>query len=658
MSSFTLNDQQLRAELLRFGETVPPITNRNRPDLLARLEILRAAEKRPSRASPARPRASGPSRSRPVPGLIELSDSDTDAPVRPSQRSIPIPNSPPSTSKISSEVEQSRKKNFFFRRNGNQKNFFFSFSSFLVARHRKEIENLISSARERTLAANSSISSSTPFRSNEPITTPFRSTSSSSSSSSAFTRSKTNVESERKTPAKPSAFQRSNAAIRTFWTQNRELILNILKALLFGILFGGTLILAKNFLPVLIPNRTGEILIENQIEKFIRIFSFFSFFRNHLYDRKCDVVSRNGPDGRRCSRFSRCEVDCGLRPAKDLSVTKGEVQRFLNEKGFKFEEGEKQRWETLIHYIWDKPEDEILVLDKSDKIIAENVEAAVKLRSENSIRPLTCRLRKRFHATLQQLALIALGTSGILSLIWFLKRRATQNREKENAYKTFVDDILQMLENQYEEHLRDPTNTQPWLAISHIRDMLIPVADRKKLKELWQRAQKQISESESRVRAETQVIHGEEFDVWRWIQPKSSSSPSSPRKRRVVSFFEIFSSSSFLFLIDSLSFRNHQKLRMKIVTSLFHRIGIDDDEIDLVVDSIQNRCATVRRIEHIGIHANFVYLKFSTKEGAAQGFHLLNNWRYNGREIVAKYLRLHRYYDHFPEARDSGPSNN
>ena len=57
----------------------------------------------------------------------------------------------------------------------------------------------------------------------------------------------------------------------------------------------------------------------------------------------------------------------------------------------------------------------------------------------------------------------------------------------------------------------------------------------------------------------------------------------------------------------------------------------DDDEIDLVVDSIQNRCATVQRIEHIGIHSIFVYLKFSSKEAAAQGFHLLNNWRYHGR---------------------------
>lgn len=30
---------------------------------------------------------------------------------------------------------------------------------------------------------------------------------------------------------------------------------------------------------------------------------------------------------------------------------------------------------------------------------------------------------------------------------------------------------------------------------------------------------------------------------------------------------------------------------------------------------------------------------------------------FQGREIIAKYLRLERYYEHFPEARDSGSTN-
>jgi len=612
-----LTDQQLREELLHFGETVPPITNRNRQDLLARLEILRSQPKRSTRTTPTRTRASGasavPSRSRPVPGLIELSDSDGEAPSRVSQRSIQLPNSPPST--ITSEVEQS------------------------LARHRREIEQMISAARERTLAANSSMSSSTPMRSNEPITTPFRSTSatassSSSSSTSAFTRNRTNVEAERRTVQKPSAFQRSSAAVRTFWTQNRDLISNILKALLLGILFGGTLILGKNFLPALIPNRTGITCTTENATVCPEMTPMVDAVREFLEVRAG-------------------EVDCGFRPKKDQNILKSEIQKFLTNKGFKFEEGDDERWNVLINYIWDKPEDDILVFDKNDKMIDRNVTLALKLGSEHPIRPLTCRLRKIFHTTVQNLALIALGTLGILSIFWYLRRRATQNREKENAYKTFVDDILQMLENQYEEHLRDPSNTQPWLAISHIRDMLIPVADRKKMRELWQRAQKQISESESRVRAETQVIHGEEFDVWRWIQPKGPSSPSSPRKKRAESP-KTSNEESYVYMSTDVGLTECLKLRNFFDPD--H--GVDDDEIDLVVDSIQNRCATVRRIEHIGIHASFVYLKFSSKEAAAQGFHFLNNWRYNGRDIVAKYLRLPRYYDHFPEARDSGSPNN
>lgn len=63
---------------------------------------------------------------------------------------------------------------------------------------------------------------------------------------------------------------------------------------------------------------------------------------------------------------------------------------------------------------------------------------------------------------------------------------------------------------------------------------------RQKMKPLWERAAKQINERESRVRAETQVIHGEEFDVWRWIQPRSTASPSPNRKKKVEKKEEIF----------------------------------------------------------------------------------------------------------------------
>lgn len=85
-----LSDQQLRKELLSFGETVPPITQRNRQQLQAKLDLLKAKK----RSAPvARPRAPQ--------SLIELSDSDGEG-------SWPSPvREPPS---IAAEVEQSSRK--------------------------------------------------------------------------------------------------------------------------------------------------------------------------------------------------------------------------------------------------------------------------------------------------------------------------------------------------------------------------------------------------------------------------------------------------------------------------------------------------------------------------------------------------------------------
>lgn len=70
-----------------------------------------------------------------------------------------------------------------------------------------------------------------------------------------------------------------------------------------------------------------------------------------------------------------------------------------------------------------------------------------------------------------------LGTTGFLTLGWWIKRRSKQREESEKTYKDFVDQILDLLQSQYEEHLRD-REIQPWLAISHVRDTLIAPQDR------------------------------------------------------------------------------------------------------------------------------------------------------------------------------------
>jgi hypothetical protein len=124
----------------------------------------------------------------------------------------------------------------------------------------------------------------------------------------------------------------------------------------------------------------------------------------------------------------------------------------------------------------------------------ENVAEAYKLSTTEATRSLSCRVRKSVNSAMQHLAWLLignncfffffgiinlqfLGTTSFLTLGWLIKRRSKQHEDNENTYKDFIHKITNLLEDQYEEHTRDP-ETKPWLAISHIRDMLVPAADR------------------------------------------------------------------------------------------------------------------------------------------------------------------------------------
>jgi len=208
--------------------------------------------------------------------------------------------------------------------------------------------------------------------------------------------------------------------------------------------------------------------------------------------------------------------------------------------------------------------------------------------------------------------------------------------------KNYFDKAKKLIEEQYEKYVKDP-RSQPSVAINYIQDKLIPKTDQERLKNIWERVKNEINKQDSRIHSEIQEIDGEKTDVWRWNKSSASSPIKTRSKASKTSNEEIDDCpSSEVGLTECLKLRN-----------CFRSDNYaDDEEIDHVVDSIQNRCANVKRIEHIGIHSVFVYLKFSSKEAAAQGYHLLNNWNYEDRDIGVKYIRLNRYYEHFPEAQD------
>ena len=246
-----VTDQQLRQELVKFGENVPPITQRNREQLRARLAVLQSRPRSPVKPSPARSRPTAsrspsPPRGRSGRGLIDLSDSDTETPsnsYRASRSTVARSTNIPTRSSATAGRDDNRETQ---RYTGHLT----AEVEESIARRRREIQQLIDSVRDRNRVENSNTSSSSS-RYDIPATTPFRPNTNGS-------RQRPIQRSDSQNARQPSPFIRAKEAVQSFWKNNGDTILNILKALLVGTLLGGGLIFLANKGGDLIPRHRGK----------------------------------------------------------------------------------------------------------------------------------------------------------------------------------------------------------------------------------------------------------------------------------------------------------------------------------------------------------------------------------------------------------------
>jgi hypothetical protein len=72
--------------------------------------------------------------------------------------------------------------------------------------------------------------------------------------------------------------------------------------------------------------------------------------------------------------------------------------------------------------------------------------------------------------------IFSLGSTGLLTLAWYLQRQSKAYEENEEKFHTYLEKTKKLIQEQYEKHVKDP-NAQPWLVINQIRDKLIPEND-------------------------------------------------------------------------------------------------------------------------------------------------------------------------------------
>ncbi|XP_051890978.1 LEM domain-containing protein 2-like [Pristis pectinata] len=165
--------------------------------------------------------------------------------------------------------------------------------------------------------------------------------------------------------------------------------------------------------------------------------------------------------------------------------------------------------------------------DLGIRLVHEDPEAAVtsvdQVTCLESTRPqmnLYCRLQRAFFTILSRMLIFIL----VLSLLWItlllLKYHSRKMEEQRQAMYEMVNKIIAVIRAHNEDWEKD-LELVPYVPIPHVRDTLIQPKDRKKMKKIWQKAVQFLEASESRIRTEKCRINGQDFLVWRWIQPSS-----------------------------------------------------------------------------------------------------------------------------------------
>lgn len=239
---------------------------------------------------------------------------------------------------------------------------------------------------------------------------------------------------------------------------------------------------------------------------------------------------------------------------------------------------------------------------------------------------------------------------GCLLVQWYVRKR---EQEIQSMF-IMVDRILEVLRRHYEEAKKDD-NVLPYLAIVHVRDMLIPPPERKHKQRTWDKAVDWLASYESRVRVETRKIAGEEFTVWRWIQigPPSTDNPAYliRGKNWQGSAIDDYPPA----LSAKIAPPTGQPSKCIRLKNMFEGVRkLNAEQVQDIESSVLDRCITHGGVVHIKVDRRSpygcVYFKMDSLQSAAKTYKALHGGWFKGKLITAKYIPESKYHKWFPDA--------
>ncbi|KAL8566384.1 hypothetical protein ACOMHN_049342 [Nucella lapillus] len=346
-------------------------------------------------------------------------------------------------------------------------------------------------------------------------------------------------------------------------------------------------------------------------------------------------------------------VVCGEADEQEQRVMKRTlIKEFQVQQKQSLKEAE-QLYNCCVSFIIANPHWKIRALAGDGMTKAKDASEVVYLESSVAAMGLWCRLRRSTSRVLWSLFILVAGVGSLgLVLVMLYWRIQAKEREEQQVF-AMVEQIINLLKEQHEFAQSEDTIEQSGLAVQHVRDQLLPPARRdqllpparrKAMQSIWDKAVKFIEANESRVRLETQVIEGEEFTVWRWIQ----AVPNGGKVWQGQAFGEHNEGNAATAIYSPTPC-------LKIRNMFDKEVESEDGWEENVKDALLEKCQDIKSLVHIYVDARSkegcVYVKCNSKEAAGRVRQALHGWWFDGRLVTVKHIKVEHYHNRWPEAK-------
>lgn len=298
--------------------------------------------------------------------------------------------------------------------------------------------------------------------------------------------------------------------------------------------------------------------------------------------------------------------------------------------------------------------------------------------------PVACFLYNKLQTVFHIIGWIGVIALTIYSLVVLFKFIRSHLQTRRERLTNMVDDIINVLM----EKAYDPDTActdAASVVVNHLRDKLIPAAERSKMESVWNAAIRFIEQNESRVQFSVATRNGEDYRVMRWVDTvspmqqsssalnaSSSSSGNSGGTNNSAGNMGSASLGAGSLLLGQRSsgfstvkkwqdpaFDKTNKIKDPPTECLKIRHMFDKYESanpnlkQIIQDAILEKVAhTTCKIYDIQLDKQSccVYVRCASSKDAGIIHDEVNGWWFDSRLVSIKFLRLDRYLQRFPNA--------